>query len=252
MSVSLLGLLVSACGGQTRKPHSDPVPGTPDQLATAAANSFLDTYMIPGGRIQRTDQGGDTVSEGQAYGMLMAAAIGDRSRFDQIWSWARRNLEQPDGLLAFHWQDGQVTDSQPASDADLDTARALLVGACRFGAPDLRSQAVRVGNAILAHETARAGSLEVLLPGPWANKPGNLPFNPSYVDPATLTALARASGDARFNALALGGVQLVNQLMHPLPPDWATVSTQTGQASPVSGADATSGPGMFTFDAPRT
>ncbi|MBV9002784.1 MAG: hypothetical protein JO304_27260, partial [Solirubrobacterales bacterium] len=80
----------------------------------------------------------------------------------------------------------------------------------------------------------------------------HLVFNPSYVDPTTLRALASATGDARFRALAAGGTNLVDQLTRPLPPDWAIVNPATGQATPVSAATATSGPGMFTYDAPRT
>ena len=44
-----------------------------------AAQRFLRRYVMPDGRVSRIDQGGDTVGEGQAYGMLMAAAIGDES-----------------------------------------------------------------------------------------------------------------------------------------------------------------------------
>lgn len=247
-------LCAAACGGGrgARTTAGRLSAGGPDGLAVAAARSFLRTYALPDGRVQRIDQGGDTVSEGQAYGMLVAAAIGDRRRFDRIWAWTQANLHQPDGLFAFHWAGGHVVDPSPAADADLDIARALLVGACRFGQPQLRSAAIGVGRAILAHETARAGSLSVLLAGPWANKGSYLVFNPSYVDPTTLDALAAASGDARFRAVAAGGQQLVNELARPLPPDWATVDTATGQPTPVSGASSTSGPGLFSYDAPRT
>lgn len=223
-----------------------------DRLATNAAYAFLDTYTTDGGRIQRTDQGGDTVGEGQAYGMLAAAAVGDQRRFDRIWSWTQSNMLQGNGLLAFHWVDGRVVDPHPAADADLDAARALLLGACRFGRPDLRAAAIRIGKAVLAHETAKAGSIEVLLPGPWANMGSHLVFNPSYVDPTTLAALAAASGESRFQDVAAGGRHLVDQLTRPLPPDWAIVSTDSGQVTPVSSAASKSGPGMFTYDAPRT
>jgi len=47
----------------------------------------------------RPDQGGDTVDEGQAYRMLIAAAIGDSRRVDQIWGWTKSNLRRPDGLI---------------------------------------------------------------------------------------------------------------------------------------------------------
>ena len=261
----LLTLSLVSCGSSRTQTTSGTATGegsavgaesaakrSPDKLATDAAYAFLDTYTTDGGRIQRTDQGGDTVGEGQAYGMLAAAAVGDQRRFGRIWSWTEHNMLQSNGLLAFHWADERVVDPHPASDADLDAARALLVASCRFNQPDLRTAALKIGSAVLAHETAKAGSTYVLLPGPWANMGSHLVFNPSYVDPTTLGALARASGNARFNAVAAGGTQLVNQLTRPLPPDWAMVDAATGQATPVSAATATTGPGMFTYDAPRT
>ena len=35
------------------------------------AGQFLDEYVEPDGRVVRRDEGGDVVSEGQAYGMLI-------------------------------------------------------------------------------------------------------------------------------------------------------------------------------------
>ena len=61
----------------------------------------------PTGASSGIDQGGDTVGEGQAYGMLLAAAIGDEKRFDAIWDWTKNNLRRPDGLISFLWSDGQ-------------------------------------------------------------------------------------------------------------------------------------------------
>jgi endoglucanase len=258
----LLALCVAACGSshtqtttvRTGRPTSPGAPSnaSPTELATNAAYSFLNAYTTDGGRIQRTDQGGDTVGEGQAYGMLAAVAVGDQQRFDSIWSWTEKNMQDRDGLLAFHWVGGRVVDSDPAADADLDAARALLLAGCRFDRPDLRSAGVRIGDSVLARETARAGSIDVLLAGPWAKMGSHLVFNPSYVDPTTLDALANATGDARFRAVAAGSAQLVNELTRPLPPDWSIVNAATGQTMPVSAASSTTGPGMFTYDAPRT
>lgn len=253
----VFSLCLASCGSTGTGTGSGGTTGiTPgsgaDRLASDAASAFLDSYTTDGGRIQRTDQGDDTVGEGQAYGMLAAVAVGDQHRFDRIWSWTQSNMLQGNGLLAFHWVDGRVVDPHPAADADLDAARALLLGACRFGRPELRAAAIRIGKAVLAHETAKAGSIYVLLPGPWGNMGSHLVFNPSYVDPTTLAALAAASGDSRFRDVAAGGRNLVDQLTRPLPPDWAIVSTATGQATPVSAPTSKSGPGMFTYDAPRT
>ena len=107
----------------------------PQKKAESAGQRFLDRYVTSDGRVSRLDQGGDTVGEGQAYGMLMAAAIGDSQRFDAIWGWTKSNLRRPDGLISFLWRDGHVQDPQAASDADVDAGRALLVGSCRFHRP---------------------------------------------------------------------------------------------------------------------
>jgi len=70
------------CGG-----NSSPVRSSskPQKKAESAGQRFLARYVTSDGRVSRIDQGGDTVGEGQAYGMLIAAAIGDSKRFDSIW-----------------------------------------------------------------------------------------------------------------------------------------------------------------------
>jgi len=61
-SFAVLSLLT----GCTSAPET--LTATPADTARAAAESFLDRYVEPDGRVVRLDQGGDTVSEGQAYG----------------------------------------------------------------------------------------------------------------------------------------------------------------------------------------
>ena len=119
----------------------------------------------------RRDQGGDTVSEGQAYAMLLAVALG-RPRAASSASGRGRatNLQRDDGLLAFRWRDGEVADPQAATDADLDAARALVLAGERFRSPSLRRQGLRVARAIMAKETVRRGGRRVLVAGPWARK----------------------------------------------------------------------------------
>jgi Glycosyl hydrolases family 8 len=64
-----------------------PVPATRE-----AAADFLDRYVDEGGRVVRHDQGGDTVSEGQSYALLLAQVAGDRETFARVWEWTRSNL----------------------------------------------------------------------------------------------------------------------------------------------------------------
>ena len=157
---------------------------------------FLDTLRErPTGASQRADQGGDTVGEGQAYGMLIAAAIGDEERFDSIWGWTKDNIQRPDGLLSFLWRDGKVADPQAASDADVDAARALLVASCRFKTPGYcatrRSTSAR-RSWPTRRPTSRARRCSWPARGP-ARPP--ITLNPSYFSPATFAALG--DGDRR-------------------------------------------------------
>ncbi|MEA2394900.1 MAG: endoglucanase, partial [Solirubrobacteraceae bacterium] len=181
-----------------------------DNAAHAAARSFLTRYVEPSGQVVRRDQGGDTVSEGQAYAMLIAAAIGDRSRFDRVWRWTQGNLQRPDGL--FSWRPG---DPQSASDADLDIARALLVGAHRFNRPTLARSAHRVARAIVAGETAKVGRDRVLVAGPWARPEAIV--DPSYFAPRTFELL----GMRRLRASGLRIVRKLQDHRSGLAPDWA-------------------------------
>ena len=53
------------------------IAGLREDTARIAGQKFLDEYVEPDGRVVRHDEGGDVVSEGQAYGMLIAVAVGD-------------------------------------------------------------------------------------------------------------------------------------------------------------------------------
>ena len=75
-------LFLTGCGGTSSKSSSSTqsqLQAQPQDKAVAAARHFLNRYVTPDGRVSRLDQGGDTVGEGQAYGMLLAAAVGAAS-----------------------------------------------------------------------------------------------------------------------------------------------------------------------------
>jgi hypothetical protein len=221
------------------------------EAALAASQHFLDAYMEDDGRVVRYDQGGDTVSEGQSYAMLLAVAIGDRERFELAWSWARDNLQRPDGLLSAAWADGAVTDPSPASDADLDAAHALLLASQSFGETEYRSEAVRIGAAVLAQETAATPGGTALVAGPWARE--SVTVNPSYFAPRAYAALAKASGDRRWEELGRSSREIVTQLTTEpsrLPPDWARI--EAGAASAIAAPGETGSAPSYGYDAVRT
>jgi endoglucanase len=242
-------LLLTGCGG-SGSPQRFTVQ--PQDRAAAAARSFLDTYVNPDGRVVRRDQGGDTVGEGQAYAMLLAAAIGDARRFDLVWNWTKGNLRRPDGLISFLWRDGRVQDPQAASDADLDASRALLVAACRFQRPALRQEATALGNAIMQVEVTSSQGQPVLTAGPWAVTPP-VTVNPSYFSPATFAALGAATHDGAWSGLATSSRSITNTLMPApsrLPPDWARL--EGGKPIPIGSPSDPQARPLFSFDAVRT
>ncbi len=232
---------------------TEPVDAGAIDQARVAALEFLDTYMRDDGRVERTDQGGDTVSEGQAYAMMLAAGIGDPVRFQVAWGWAKDNLQREDGLLAWRWDNGAIVDDEPATDADLDAARALLVAAERFDEPAYKDEAVRIADAILAHETVEIGGRSVLLAGPWAQSNQPYVINPSYFAPRTFTMLERATGDDRWDQLAKTSREIVSKFAERavLVPDWAVITTsnEVYATSPPSDPEREVG---HSFDGQRT
>ncbi len=247
-----VALLVVGCGGGSDSGSSgDGKSSAPASAADRASNAFLDRYVAEDGRVRRIDQGDDTVGEGQAYGMLLAAAIGDEQRFDTIWKWTKDNLVRPDGLISFLWANGKVTDPEPASDADVDAARALLVASCRFKRPELRDEALKLASAILSLETSSFQGSPVLVAGPWARNP--IVLNASYFSPATFALLGNETGDGQWGSLS-AGARSVTELLMPsegsLPPDWAQVKGD--KPVPIGTPDNPGGTPTFGFDAART
>lgn len=245
----------------------DDIRGMREAAARQAASAFLDTYVEDDGRVVRRDEGGDVVSEGQAYGMLIAVAIDDETRFRAIWDWTKTNLRRPDGLLSWRWADGAVTDANSASDADLDTARALVLAGRRFGAAELTDDGKRLGADIMRGETVAVGAKtpppsDVAPAGQWvigqgrAMAAGNWgttpPFtvNPSYFSPRAERELMLASSDRRWQDVSRTQRTLSWQLTGAgqLPPDRATVS-EAGDAVPTGSPPG--GPVQFGLDAAR-
>ena len=134
------------------------IAGMREDTARIAGQKFLDEYVEPDGRVVRRDEGGDVVSEGQAYGMLIAVAVGDETRFRSIWKWTKTHLRRTDGLLSWRWADNKVTGVNSAADADLDAARSLVLAGRRFNAPELTKDGRRLGVAILETETVAVGT----------------------------------------------------------------------------------------------
>jgi len=91
-------------------------------------------------RVKRPNEPGtlephSTVSEGIAYGMLIAVYMNDQALFDDLWQYEQQFLDSKTGLM--HWYikaDGSgPAGTGPATDADEDMAYALVMADRQWG-----------------------------------------------------------------------------------------------------------------------
>ena len=90
-------------------------------LIPSAWEGYQRQFIDIDGRVIRPFNHDDTVSEGQAYAMLMAVALDDQKTFDRVFNWSRQHLSRTeqfgDHLLAWHWEVGLgVTDWNSAAE----------------------------------------------------------------------------------------------------------------------------------------
>jgi endoglucanase len=260
--VVLAAVVETGGGGTTGAPIPPPAgpstvaPVPPAELRTytaaEAGRAFLDGYVDEDGQVVRLDQGGDTVSEGQAYAMLVAVGLGDAKTFARAWNWTRENLQRPDGLLSWRWEEGGVVDASSASDADLDAARALVLAGEQFGRPEYTAAGLDLGRAVLDLETVQTAAGRILTAGQWATTEPYA-YNPSYASPGATAVLAAASGDPRWTELAEGSRAVTAALLRqaPLPPDWAQVRAD-GTVEAMPGAMGQGQSVRYGYDATRT
>ena len=213
----------SLLGGCSSAPPDDPR----DTAARQAAIAFLDRYVDVDGRVVRRDQGGDSVSEGVSYALLLAQVAGDPERESLVWQWAKTRLVRPDGLLSFlAAPDGTVVDPQPATDADLVVAWALS----RSTDAELRADATPLADAVRATTVVRRPPGPLLAAGPWAvGEPAT--FNPSYW---VLPAL-RGLGMSELTATVPSALDSLTPGPASLPPDWARLDGERLTPSPDPG-----------------
>jgi endo-1,4-beta-D-glucanase Y len=202
-----------------------------------AYNIWKQTFVVSaagGMRVQRPENNNDTVSEGIAYGMLIAVYMNDQTLFDGLWTYWKSMQATSDGpLMTWNNTGGAGT----ATDADEDAAFAMLEASKKWPTGGYAALATSLMHAVLAHDMSgsfiKGGS----------NYSASDPTNPSYFAPAWYREFAKAdtANAAAWNGLASGTYTLLGNIggtsSNGLYAAWCgsnctNIATNTGSANP--------------------
>ena len=191
-----------------------------------------------------------TVSEGIAYGMMLAVYMDDHELFDELWKYEQLFLDDR-GLM--NWEihaDGMqiLGGGGAATDADEDMAWALLMADRQWGGQGT------LGDSYLNHAKSQIGKI-------WSNeildgklvKPGDHwgdwnNINPSYFAPAYYRVFAQVTGNMGWNDVILTCYDTIDNALNDangnknngLVPAWCT-----SRGAPNNGAN-------YQYDSCRT
>ncbi len=210
-------------------------------------------FVSADGRVVDTGNGGQSHSEGQGWGMMLAVHHDDRATFDRMLRWTRASLRRDaDMLHVWRWMPGPVpvADRNNATDGDLFIAAALLRASERWGDPALAEEGTAIARDVLRLLVRRVADMLVLLPGSRGfEHRSHVVLNPSYYALPAIATVAEAVPDPAWLRLVTDGVRLMRSARFGrwgLPPDWIAVSRSDGRASPAQGW-----PPRFAYDAVR-
>ncbi|WP_017327451.1 glycosyl hydrolase family 8 [Synechococcus sp. PCC 7336] len=271
-------------------PSDSPLPDlTNAQLVARSWTAYRARFIQADGRVIDWEANARTVSEGQAYGLLLAVWNDDPDTFDLVLGWAERHLQRTterlaadadrypspdsqtepvepppaDRLWAWKWEqrsDGSwgIVDTNFATDADVDAVTALILAARRWHRPDYEQLALAKLDDIwnLGTIAVTDSDRRYLLPGPEApfrNPNGILILNPSYVAPYAFRLFDLVDGDRDWGKLVEGSYRLLTEASSlsavNLPGNWVGFSDRTERYVPLSTAGSLSS--RYGFDAIR-
>ena len=229
-----------------------------DTVTTSGANNFRRIQRTPSDPVNTYTPAGSTVSEGIAYGMLIAVYMGtkeDQMLFDDLWRYSQAHLNG-NGLM--HWginaAGTMVTGMGGATDADEDIAFALLMADKQWGSAgtlNYLNLAKTQITSVWDHEI-----VDSKLAGPgdswgganlWAN------INISYFAPAFYRVFKQVDPTHDWDAVIKTTYDVIIQsltttngnLNNGLVPAWCASSNNM-----VSGSQA--GPFHYQYDSCRT
>ncbi|MEO0601959.1 MAG: glycosyl hydrolase family 8 [Myxococcota bacterium] len=236
--VLIVTAILVGCGGSLCAKATTP-PGR-SELRRAFAD-YMERFVQEDGRVVDPVGGNITTSEGQSYAMTRAVWTNNRKSFDKTREWMRNNLQGGDPTALPSWKWGQkpdgswgVLDPNPATDADLFVAYALILGAERWNEPGMQTQALAILDKVWETETAMVDGHRVLLPGPWAANKPVLRLNPSYSLPFAYRVFAKVDPEHDWTGFVADTYWMFEAVTNDLglQPDWIWMDASSGAVVP--------------------
>lgn len=249
------------------------VPNDVGKIAEAW-KGWKNRYLKPNGMVAKDDgtlfvdgvSRPNVVSEAQAYGMLIAAQLGDKVTFDLIHNFNQTALRRsvlsstvaPTGQsvapaqLAYLYDpyNNVVTDSSAAPDADVDIALALIWAHERWGSTgtiNYQAQATTVINDMKTYSYINYKTKKIVDGGSWNYPSGQVrQINPSYQSPGACKKFFDFTGDTFWNDARAGAyliwkdsgdATLRNKVGAGVFPNWCQVNANNDQISDPASPD---------------
>ncbi|HEY0467506.1 MAG TPA: glycosyl hydrolase family 8, partial [Polyangiaceae bacterium] len=193
--------------------------------------------FVQNDHIVAPEQSNAVTSEAMGYGMMIAAAMGDKTAFDKFAGYVSGNLSG--GLM--NWKNGQ---SGSASDADLDIAFAYLMANLQWPSGGYKAKSDSMASAIASSDLVS----NIVTGGSTFH---GSPFNPSYFAPAWMRKLSGLSGAVGPNYTLVNAN--VNAGTSGIPTDWANSSngSPSGPGSAQVTSEIQDAGGAMGYDAAR-
>lgn len=271
--IFIIAALVIIAGVVYRNGNKSEVPivFSPTQILNATWLNYKNGFLEAGtGRTLDPSRNDVTTSEGESYTMLRAVWLGDKTTFDQSWTWTEDNLQHKTGDHLFSWLFGEEPNGSygvltaqggetTASDADTDIALALLFAYGRWQDHTYLGDARVIMSDIWDNEVVTING-KPYMTADNKEKSGTGPtvaVDPSYLNPAAYRIFAEFDNSHPWAELATTSYEVINESMQAplnvsksagLPPDWINLNKTTGAMSIPSAPNDTN----FGFDALRT
>jgi endo-1,4-beta-D-glucanase Y len=220
--------------------------GATGKALVAAFQRWKSTFVTAdGGNLRvKFDQPATTVSEGIAYGMLIAVFFDDKALFDGLLGYWKAHGSGDNMLMTWKIPGGNGS----AIDADEDAAFALIQANKQWGGGTYAGDSQTILGQIRGKE---------LDPGTYAVRPGNAfsgdasaLTNPSYFAPAyyRIFATVDTAGAAAWNGAAAASYTYLNKIAgsNGLVPAWCTGGCSARGGGGYADAD------KYQYDAHRT